>query len=261
MTRIIFNADDLGYSPAVSQGIIYAHQNGLICSTTMMTNMPYAKQAAKLAMENPNLYVGQHTNVVIGKPCCDPKDVPSLVDENGYFNTKQRIKNHQPIEVEDLVKETRAQAERFKQLFGHYPTHIEGHAIHHPGLFQAIAIVAKQLGVHFTDVEHTMMAKRESIKDQHHMGYELPDYPDVGYYMDTVSLDWWLNDQGNLLSKDLVEMHTHPGFVDQYLLDHSTYNLPRAKELDIACDPRLKKWMDENHVQLITFEDIRKQVG
>ena len=56
MVRIIFNADDIGYSEAVTLGIIKAHQDGLIKTTTMMTNMPAAPLAAKLLKENPGLY-------------------------------------------------------------------------------------------------------------------------------------------------------------------------------------------------------------
>ena len=47
MTRILFNADDIGYSEAVTLGIIKAHKDGLIKTTTMMTNMDAAPLAAK----------------------------------------------------------------------------------------------------------------------------------------------------------------------------------------------------------------------
>ena len=75
MTRILFNADDFGYSEAVTLGIIKAHKDGVIVSTTMMPNMEAAEFAAKLSKDYPKLFVGQHTNIVIGKPCSNPKDI------------------------------------------------------------------------------------------------------------------------------------------------------------------------------------------
>ncbi len=259
MTRIIFNADDIGYSEAVTLGIIKAHRDGLIKTTTMMTNMPAAPLAARLLKENPGLYCGQHSNIVVGKPISDPKDIPSLVDEFGCFNTKKRLAAGQSLDPEDIKKEVRAQAERFKELMGHYPSHIEGHAVRDPGLEYAIREVATELGVHYSDVSRKMVNGQMIVEyDLHHSGWEVPEHPEMMYYKDTVCLEYWLEDWGKMLSKDLVEMHTHPGYIDQDLLDWSSYNITRAKEVQIACDPRLKQWAQENGVEFINFEQIRK---
>lgn len=257
MTRIIFNADDYGYSEAVSLGILKAHKDGVIVSTTMMTNMDAAPIAAEWSRSYPNLFIGQHSNIVVGKPCANPADISSLVDENGYFNTKDRQKSGVSLNREHIKIEVRAQAERFKMLMGHYPEHIEGHAIRDSGLFWAIKEVATELGVHYTDVESNF-SNGQSIRDANNSGYELPDYPDVAYYMDNVSLDYWLKDVGNLLSKDLIQLHSHPGYIDQYLIDHSSYTLTRAKEVEIACSDEIKRWAKENNVQFISHRDIRK---
>ena len=100
MTRIIWNADDIGYSEAVSLGIIKAHRDGLIKSTTMMTNMEAAPFAARLLKDHPGLYCGQHTNIVVGRPVANPELLPSLVDEQGYFNVKERLKRGLKLNVE-----------------------------------------------------------------------------------------------------------------------------------------------------------------
>lgn len=260
MTRIIFNADDIGYSEAVTLGIIKAHQDGVIVTTTMMTNMLAAPFAAKLLKENPGLYCGQHSNIVIGHPVSDPKLLPSLVDENGCFNVKARLKQGLKLNVEEIKIEVRAQAERFKELMGHYPTHIEGHAVFDPGLSIAIREVATEIGVHYTDSSVSFKDGKMVVeRDTHNSGWEVPVRPKVAYYQDKVSLDYWLEDQSELLKEDLVEMHTHPGYIDQDLLDWSSYNITRAKEVQIACDPRLKEWAEKNQVQFITFEDIKRK--
>lgn len=259
MTRIIFNADDIGYSEAVTLGIIKAHRDGLIKTTTMMTNMPAAPLAARLLKENPGLYCGQHSNIVVGKPVSDPKDIPSLVDENGNFNIKKRLAAGLKLDPEDIKREVRAQAERFKELMGHYPSHIEGHAVRDPGLEYAIREVATELGVHYSDVTRRFVdGKMITEYGLHNSGWEVPVHPEEMYYQDKVCLEYWLEDWGKMLDKDLVEMHTHPGYIDQDLLDWSSYNITRAKEVQIACDPRLKQWAKENGVEFITFEEIRK---
>ncbi len=257
MTRIIFNADDLGYSEAVTLGIIKAHTYGLIKSTTMMVNMEASPMSANLAKKYPDLYVGLHVNIVIGKPCCHSSKIPSLVNEKGFFNTKERIKNKIPLNKEEIKLEVRAQVEKFKELMGYYPTHIEGHAIRDSGLFYGIKEIAKELNLHFTDIEIDNSGKIINVGKNNH-GYELPEYPDVMYYDKTADIEYWLKDLGNILNKNLVEMHTHPGYIDQFLLDNSSYNIPRAKETEIACSKELKKWVQNNNVELITFEDIRK---
>lgn len=257
MTRLILNADDFGYSEAVTLGIIKAHKDGVVKSTTMMPNMEAAEFAAKLSKEYPELFVGLHSNIVVGRPCSDPKDIPSLVDEHGFFNTKFRQKNGIALDRNDIKKEVRAQAERFKELMGFYPEHVEGHAIRDEGLFWAVKEVATELNAHYTDIERGFNGEDEK-RGLNYAGYELPEYPDVMYYNETVSYDYWLNDIGNILSKDLVQFHSHPGYIDQYLLDHSTYTLHRAKEVEIACSEVIKQWAKDNQVEFISYKEIKK---
>jgi predicted glycoside hydrolase/deacetylase ChbG (UPF0249 family) len=38
--RLIVNADDFGRAPGVNRGIVAAHQDGIVTSTTLMTNLP-----------------------------------------------------------------------------------------------------------------------------------------------------------------------------------------------------------------------------
>src|SRR5699024_3337774 len=68
MKRIIINADDFGYSRAVNWGIIDAHAEGLLTSTTLMTNMPAAEHAFKLGHAHENLGIGVHLTLTCGRP-------------------------------------------------------------------------------------------------------------------------------------------------------------------------------------------------
>jgi predicted glycoside hydrolase/deacetylase ChbG (UPF0249 family) len=64
MIRAIINADDFGLSRGINDGIITAHQNGILTSATLMANMPGFDHAVGLAQNNPKLGVGIHLNIV-----------------------------------------------------------------------------------------------------------------------------------------------------------------------------------------------------
>ena len=83
-SKVIFNADDFGYSKAINLGIIQAHKNGILSSATLMANMPGFEDAVKLAKENPELGVGVHLTLTCGYPVLS--DVPTLCQENGKFH-------------------------------------------------------------------------------------------------------------------------------------------------------------------------------
>jgi predicted glycoside hydrolase/deacetylase ChbG (UPF0249 family) len=46
-------------------------------------------------------------------------------------------------------------------------------------------------------------------------------------------------------SCDVLEIMVHPAYVDQAIMDVSSYNIYRAKELDILTDSKLSEALDE----------------
>ena len=61
MLRLILNADDFGYDPAVTRGIAEAMRQGVVSSTTMIVNSPWSEEAAAQAE---GLAIGLHLNLV-----------------------------------------------------------------------------------------------------------------------------------------------------------------------------------------------------
>ena len=47
--KLIVNADDFGRTRGINYGIVECMKNGILTSTTIMMNMPYAEHAVKLA--------------------------------------------------------------------------------------------------------------------------------------------------------------------------------------------------------------------
>lgn len=82
--KIIFRADDLGFSEAVNYGIRKAIVDGVITCTGLMPNMPYAAAGYALVKDT-GVEVGQHTNICVGRPLTDSARIPSLVQPSGEF--------------------------------------------------------------------------------------------------------------------------------------------------------------------------------
>ncbi len=132
-TSLIINADDFGFSPGITDGIVAAHRQGILTSTTLMTNMPDALRAIALAAENPSLGVGIHLGLTQGRPIT--ANLRSLVDGKGNFCrglptllAKISISGRARREVR---KEWAAQIE-FALAHKLVPTHLDSHKhVHH----------------------------------------------------------------------------------------------------------------------------------
>lgn len=72
----------------------------------------------------------------------------------------------------------------------------------------------------------------------------------------------FFNDSYDILKdKDdglVTALHFHPGFVDSYILDHSTLTLPRVRDLQTLCSKSLKGWLEDHDIQLISYGDLKK---
>jgi chitin disaccharide deacetylase len=98
VTRLIVNADDLGYTEGVSRGIAEAHERGIVTSASLMVDAPAAAHGVELARGAPRLSVGLH----------------AVLDGVG---------------PERCAGELARQLERFQELVAARPTHLDSH--HH----------------------------------------------------------------------------------------------------------------------------------
>src|ERR1700694_4016237 len=65
--QLAVNADDFGFTRDVNQGIIEAHQHGILTAATIMANAAAFEDAVRLARENPALDLGAHLVLVGGR--------------------------------------------------------------------------------------------------------------------------------------------------------------------------------------------------
>ena len=154
MQKLIITADDYGMCDSVDKAIDAGIENGFITTTNVMLNMETLHNAKNLRERYPHISIGIHWNVTTGKPISDPKEIPTLVDENGVFWTIKNFKKKYSkglISPTDLEKELKAQYVLFEQTCGkpdYWNTH-ENSSLHTKA-FKVFEKVAKGYGIKVT---------------------------------------------------------------------------------------------------------------
>jgi len=144
--RLIVNGDDFGYSCEVNAGIIRAHREGILTSTSLMVADVARDEAAALAKENSALDVGLHLVVCMGRSVLPAAQIAPVVDAMGRFSNQPVLSGLKyfltPGIHEKLKAECRAQIELHLKLIG-YLNHIDGHLNFH--VHPAIADIVIEL--------------------------------------------------------------------------------------------------------------------
>lgn len=121
--RLIVRGDDMGFCHAANIGCIKAYQQGILTAVEIMPPCDSFLEAVEMINENPGLDVGIHLtlnseweNIKWGPLT----NVPSLVDENGYFFPMtwpdEAYPPHKALgtsewKIDEIEKELRAQIE------------------------------------------------------------------------------------------------------------------------------------------------------
>lgn len=149
---LIINGDDFGYSEAVNRAIIQAYREGVLTSASLMVNESAADEAVELAKVNPNLAVGLHLVLVLGKSALPHTKIPHITDAEGRFTNSSfqaGIKYYfSPTARRELRSEMRAQFERFVAT-GLPFSHVDGHThLHqHPVIFEELIQLCEEFDV------------------------------------------------------------------------------------------------------------------
>lgn len=276
--RLIVNADDFGLTPGVSEGIVEAHLHGIVTSTSVMMNRPNAARSIQETQETcPRLGMGVHLVLTVGAPLLPPAQIPSLVQPNGQFlSLDVLIQNIDRLDIAEVIAELRAQIERFVQISGHSPDHLDTH--HHtayfaPHLFEVLCQLAAELDCPIrlpfssdpsllTDYLKPSNAPGHAAQIQAILAEYHPRHPDV------FIVDWYGNGatRENLLANlaqiathqvDLVyELMCHPAHVDNALLEISSYTTQRVRERLLLQDPDILAYIETAGIELIPFSKL-----
>lgn len=261
--KLLIRADDFGYCEAVNLGIMDSIKNGIVTTVELMVDMPGTEQAVELIRDYPMISIGLHCHFQ-GKACADPALIPSLVDENGNIVMRKRKKTepgYRP-DLEELFIEYQAQLERFKKLLGHYPDYI------------------KPVGPNAGRMKK--LGRELGIPCDYRGGYEIgptpiypaPEWEYLDYYTVPVLLkkeheqlenqiklnpvDYFLNDEAGILTcgHAVAEVVMHPGWLDDYVMENSSFTIIRVKDLQALKSPLVKTWIKTNQIILASAYDI-----
>jgi predicted glycoside hydrolase/deacetylase ChbG (UPF0249 family) len=275
--QLIVNADDFGRTPGISRGILEAHQEGIVTSTTVMINQPGVEAQLAEALTHPNLGIGQHLVFSAWRPVLAPESIPGLLDGQGRFLDQHSLwAQAEEIPLGQLRAELTAQIERYVALAGNLPDHLDCHHFVHlyPPFFEVYADLAAQfhlpLRVPFPpetdfgravqtlpflegfphDLVRGMIATNSALVQARELVY-----PDrfIGSFFghDVLTLDYLLT-LLDTLPDGVSELMCHPGYDDPALAS-SSYRAEREVELALLSHPTVREQVEALGIELVTF--------
>jgi len=221
--NLIVNADDFGASDGVNRGIIEAHVEGVVTSTSLMVTGRTAAGAVALAREHPGLAIGLHWDL-------DGEDADPSID----------------LESPAAVRaELGRQLEAFHELMGRAPTHVDSH--HHVHRRPEIAPIAREL------VTPLGVPLREESEVRFIGGFygqwewQVTDLQHVSPEF----LLWILR---NEVADGWTEISCHPGYVTDDFT--SVYLEEREAELATLTDPLIRAEIDSLGLRLASYAEL-----
>jgi chitin disaccharide deacetylase len=249
--KLIVNADDFGYTPGVTRGIVRAHHEGIVTATTMMANAPDTDGAARAAKADASLDVGVHLVTTYGRPLSPVAQVTSLVDPSGHFPRLGDLLRTGAPDADEALTEYRAQYRRVRDLIGREPTHIDTHHWVHdmPALEDAVLALAKETGAAARAHDGRQRARFRDegvrtpdgfVREFQHQGAIHPE--------SLLEILERIAEQGGV-----AELMCHPAEPDEALLKGSSYAAERGVELETLTDPRVRAALDRLGIDLVDY--------
>ncbi len=248
---LIVNADDFGLCKAQNYGIIEAFHHGVVTSTTAMMNTATVGHAAELSAAHPELAVGMHFVLTLGRPLTP---MPGLVRNDVLGKWIWEQAEAETLPLDEIERELACQFARFIELFGRPPTHIDSH--HHvhmiPQIFPLVESFAKEKDL-------PMRIDRDAVRKDSIVlhGARSTQGFDSGFYGDNITETLFLNTLENAIERqeNSLEIMCHPSFIDHTILA-SQYCYPRLTELDILTSASLKQAISERGFRLGSFREL-----
>jgi predicted glycoside hydrolase/deacetylase ChbG (UPF0249 family) len=216
--RLIVNADDFGLTAGVNAGIVEAHVGGVVTSTSLMVGRRGAADAARLAREHPSLSVGLHY----------VEDGPEI-DDPGH-----------------VARTFAAQLERFRELTGVDPTHVDSHHHVHLARLATFEPLVAPLGVPLRgDGRVTFVG---AFYAQPNRGVVELDRVRAPFLLELLSTE---------AAGEFSEVGCHPARVTAELV--SSYSSEREVELATLTQPDLPARIERLGLMLASYHDWRAQ--
>ena len=271
--RLIVNADDYGFSDGVTAGILRAHREGVVTSTTVVANMPAAEEAMKRLADAPALGVGVHLNVSQGPPLS--KGGAALAGPDGLMNRRALGTIAECLCSRGVLDAFEAEFDaqiRWVLDHGLRPTHLDSHRHCHgfPPIFARVARLARRYHVRFVRWHREVPGAGWPAAPfrQRRNAVMLNCFAAVnallGADLRTTRGTWgiahtgfidagWLIRAARLVRPGVTEIMVHPGLARG--LDAAATRLlaSREEELKAVCDPAIREAFARHGIELTHY--------
>lgn len=260
--QLIITADDLGLTTGVNRGIIEAIQNGVVTDVSIMAGVLATQEAIDLAREY-GLKVGVHLNLTVqvheertGKPVLSTSEVPSLVDEDGYFFKKEQLRDRllwARVDFDEVRAEYRAQMAIMCQA-GLDVVHVntdQGMHNEFPQIFKIVKEIAKEYDIPMRSPNPLFAPTLE------HQGIWTTGYLESRYYDEPEdrkleALIELIED----LKPGITEIIVHPAIADDETRAITAGAAKREAELKALTSAEVREAIARENVELISFERL-----
>ena len=227
---LIVNADDFGLTSGINRGIIQAHGQGIVTSASLMVRYPAAHEVAAYARAHPELSIGLHF------------EAGEWRYRNGEWYPAYHIVRAD--HAEQVRAELERQLEKFFELLGCQPTHLDSHQhVHQSEPARSILLEhAEGLGVPLRSCS-AAVAYNGNFYGQTGEGDAYPEGISLERLIGLIEA----------LPAGWTELGCHPGFSDG--LD-SVYRAEREEELRVLCLPEVRETLARHLVKLRSFADL-----
>ncbi len=266
---LIIHADDLAVAHSEDAASFAALDQHAVTSASIMVPCPWLTEVADYAKTHPDADLGLHLTLTSEwrtdrwGPVESKDKVLTLLDPSGYlWPESEPAKQH--IKADEAEREIRAQLEKAVSM-GIHPTHLDSHMgvlFDRPDLFAVYLKVAREYKLPFLaallpntskDLS-SQLTPNDVILDNVVMAY--PDIPSSGwknFYLNAV----------NGLKPGLTEFIVHLAHDDAEMqaitIGHADYGAAwRQRDYDVITSPEFKKALEDNHVILVHWRDIKK---
>jgi len=282
--QLVVNADDYGLAPGVSRGILAAYKKGIVTSTTMKVNHPDIEDQMLDALASTGMGLGLHLVFTAWRPVLPPAWIPGLVTAEGSFLDQHSVwACAERVPLDQIEAELSAQVERFADLAGVLPDHLDCHHFVHlyPPFFQVYADLAARfnlpLRVAFPletnfgravqtlpflkgfprDLVRGMLATNSALVKARQLAY--PDrFIGTFFGRKALALDHLLG-LLDTLPDGVSELMCHPGYDDPALAT-SSYRSERETELCLLTHPAVRARLVRQGIELVTFAALGERL-
>jgi predicted glycoside hydrolase/deacetylase ChbG (UPF0249 family) len=265
---LIIHADDLAVAHSEDAASFDALDKHAATSASIMVPCPWLTEVAAYAKAHPDADLGLHLTLTAEwktdrwGPVESKDKVPSLLDPDGYL-WPEVAPAIQHIKADEAEREIRAQVEHAIAM-GIHPTHLDSHMgtlFARPDLMAVYVKVAHDYKLPFLgmltpnmppDVK-SMFSDKDVLLDS--IVIANPNVQPANwknFYLDTIKN----------LKPGLTEIIVHLAYDDAesqaVMVDHPDYGAAwRQRDYDVITSPEFKKALDDNHIILVHWSDLK----